>query len=111
MIMVDQLKKTVAFDRHARFVGKKHDHQWCHLWCEVGDEEALHELAAKIGMRRSWFQPKRGFPHYDLVPTKREAAIKAGAVETDLKEWLKIKRAADGQSIASYRLPEPIHEP
>lgn len=94
MIMVDQLAKTVSADEHARFVGSRHDHQWCHMWCESGDEEALHALAASIGMKRQWFQRKPGFPHYDLVPTKRDRAIEAGAVETDLKEWLKARRAA-----------------
>ena len=105
LVMIDQLRKTISRDSHARLVGRKHDHQWCHLWCEVGGEEALHELAAKIGMRRHWFQNKIGFPHYDLVPTRRDPAIKAGAVETDLREWIKAKRTArDGKTFNALRL-------
>ncbi len=45
----------------------------------------LHALAARIGLRRAWFQGGR-IPHYDLTPAKREAAIAAGAVFVPAKE-------------------------
>lgn len=89
--MVDKLFKLVSSDPQARRVGRKHGHQWCHMWCEPGEEDKLHEIAAKIGMRREWFQDK-SLPHYDLVPTRRAMAILEGAVETDLREWLKKRR-------------------
>ncbi|HMN12797.1 MAG TPA: DUF4031 domain-containing protein [Bellilinea sp.] len=47
----------------------------------------LHEMADRIGMKRSWFQDKPGRPHYDLSPGKRALAVRNGAVEvtsTDL---------------------------
>lgn len=68
---------------------RKHGKVWCHLWCDVGFEEDLHVLAKKLGMKLIWFQDKRGFPHYDIVVSKRGKAIEYGAQEMDLKVWLK----------------------
>lgn len=52
----------------------------------VSDEsvEELHEMAARIGMKREWFQghdPRS--PHYDVTPPKRKLAVENGAIETD----------------------------
>lgn len=33
-------------------------------------------MAAKLGLRREWFQNKPHAPHYDLVPSKRTLALK-----------------------------------
>ncbi len=78
----------------ARRVARRHGGQWCHLWCDPGDEASLHEIAKQIGMKRTWFQDRnRRFPHYDLVPTRRDAAIRAGAVEKDLREWMKERKS------------------
>ena len=71
-----------------------HGKQWCHLWApSSGDINELHLIARKIGLKRAWFQDRPGFPHYDLVPTKREKALSAGAVAMDLKEWIRLKRS------------------
>jgi hypothetical protein len=35
---------------------------------------ALHAVAAKIGLRREWFQSKPTWPHYDLTVRRAEAA-------------------------------------
>ena len=51
----------------------------CHLTTD-GPIEALHEFAAKIGMKRAWFQDHPIMAHYDLTPKRREAALAAGAV-------------------------------
>lgn len=58
---------------------------WSHLYCGPWDDiSELHQLAARIGLRRDWFQgdPAHPWPkqHYDVTKTKREAAIRAGAV-------------------------------
>lgn len=48
------------------------------------DLNALHSFAKKIGLRREWYQVgASGFPHYDLTRSKREAALKAGAVHCE----------------------------
>ncbi len=88
--MVDSLFKLVSADPEARRVGSRNGHQWCHMWCEPGEEEQLHEMAAKIGMRREWFQEKR-LNHYDLTPSRRRKAVAAGAIETNLRDWLRAR--------------------
>lgn len=57
----------------------------CHLFVATrSDLDALHELAAVIGLKRAWFQTSnRGVPHYDLCASKRKEAIKLGAIELD----------------------------
>ncbi len=58
----------------------------CHMYADTLEE--LHQLAESIGLKKCWFQNRRGrnFPHYDLTESKREQAVKAGAVEHSRKE-------------------------
>jgi hypothetical protein len=42
--------------------------------------EELHEMADKIGLKRSWFQKESHVPYYDLTESKRTLALKYGAV-------------------------------
>lgn len=53
----------------------------CHMYADTLEE--LHEMAVLIGMKRSWFQSNGTLPHYDLVKQRRDAAVVAGAVDTD----------------------------
>ena len=64
----------------------------CHLIADTNEE--LHEFAARLGMRRSWFQKATSGPHYDLTEPKRRLAVSLGAVELEdrpfheiLKRW------------------------
>lgn len=59
---------------------------WCHMYAD--SEEELHEMAQKIGMKRAWFQEKR-LKHYDLLPRRREEAIKCGAIDDKGQKHLK----------------------
>lgn len=62
--------------------------RWSHLTVGPGDDLAeLHEFAARIGLRRSWFQNKP-WPraHYDVTDSKRQEAIRAGAVAITWRE-------------------------
>jgi hypothetical protein len=52
----------------------------------ANDLDALHAMADRIGLRRSWFQDKR-HPHYDLTASKRRLALAAGAIEIELGEF------------------------
>lgn len=73
--------------------GARHGHEWCHLFAD--HEEELHALAKRIGMRREWCDEDRGRgegPHYDLVPPKRAAAIRLGAIEVDRERAIQIWR-------------------
>lgn len=70
----------------------------CHLLADT--EEELHAIAAKIGMKREWFQTgnKVSMPHYDLVASKRKKAVSAGAIEIDRKQLCEmLKKYRDKQ--------------
>ena len=45
----------------------------------MGDFAKLHAFARNLGLKREWFQDHRELPHYDLVRTRREAALALGA--------------------------------
>jgi hypothetical protein len=66
----------------------------CHLFTDATDLDELHDLAARIGMKRAWFQPSppASVPHYDLTPGRRAAAIAAGAVDVDRRRAVEIWR-------------------
>lgn len=64
----------------------------CHLAADTLDE--LHEFAARIGMKREWFQPGRGrHPHYDLVKSRRDRAVALGALEVSGRDLVLLWRA------------------
>jgi hypothetical protein len=62
----------------------------CHLTADSLDE--LHRMAKRIGMRPEWFQNHRLVPHYDLVDSKRNAALAAGAVFKPAMEQARERR-------------------
>lgn len=94
MIYVDKLFQMASANKQAFFVGTRTGHKWCHLFCDTGEEERLHALATRIGLKREWFQSHSRTPHYDLVPSKRTLAIAAGALEIDAREWFRKQRRA-----------------
>jgi hypothetical protein len=54
----------------------------CHLLTD-GSMAELHLFAARLGLKRAWFQeeidPRLG--HYDLTPALRALAVELGAIE------------------------------
>lgn len=87
---------TIYVDELMNIKPKAHKAQkfgthWSHIWTDK-DLEELHNFAKKIGLKRSWFQNKKRFPHYDIVPSKRKLALDNGAVEMPLIEWFKKRR-------------------
>jgi hypothetical protein len=54
---------------------------YCHLYADSIKE--LHEFAEKLGIKRCWYENKRGknFPHYDITESQRITAIIMGAQE------------------------------
>lgn len=67
--------------------------KWCHMGidCE-SDVEELHQFAQSIGLKRAWFQDRPHYPHYDLRPSKRELAVKNGAIEVTSTELIKLTK-------------------
>jgi len=67
---------------HAR-QARSHGNRWCHMTADSLEE--LHAMADRIGLKREWFQvaARLHMCHYDLVPSKRALAVKAGAVEVN----------------------------
>lgn len=54
------------------------------------DEEELHAMADRIGLKRSWYQADASTPHYDVSQSKKRAAIEAGAVELERREFVEV---------------------
>jgi len=75
--------------RHGGSIGFRWEES-CHMYADTDAE--LHSMAAAIGMKRAWFQPRGGLPHYDLVPARRRAAVKLGAVEHSRRELVEFMR-------------------
>lgn len=65
-------------DYFAHFRGMK----MCHMTADTLVE--LHEMAQKLGLRH-WFQDT-GTPHYDICKSKRDQAIKLGAIPETVME-------------------------
>lgn len=65
----------------------------CHMFTDQVQVDELHQLAEAIGMRRSWFQPHRIAPHYDLTSSRRADAVSKGAVEVDHRQAASIWRS------------------
>ncbi len=86
-IYVDSL---VAY-KHAAKSGARHvfgnGRQSCHMACD-GNLDELHQFAARIGLKRAWFQ-NSSIPHYDLTPNRRAIAIAAGAVAITSQELIR----------------------
>lgn len=57
--------------------------EWCHLAVD-GSFAELHAFAARLGLRRAWFQGD----HYDLPPHGRAAAVALGAEPVPTAELL-----------------------
>lgn len=88
-VYVDELRDYA----HVKGAAARFGTRWCHMYADPDSAEDLHRIATQIGMRRSWFQhgdsPHWWRRHYDLVPSKRAAAVRAGAVEVKALEHMR----------------------
>lgn len=83
--MAVYVDETLDWTEVAKANRLQHTH-WCHLTADT--EEELHTFAAKLGLRRSWYQRKGPNDvrwHYDVTPPKRAQAVKLGANEVDFR--------------------------
>lgn len=67
-----------------------------HMLADTATE--LHAMAARVGLKRAWFQPG-STPHYDLCQAKRRLAIAAGAIEIDRKQLGELIRRLRAQRL------------
>jgi hypothetical protein len=74
--------------------------RWSHLLADTPQE--LHAFAARLGLRREWFQDKpNGLWHYDVTESKRLQVIRLGATSVTWRETAEIirnRRASGGHS-------------
>ncbi|MNR71333.1 hypothetical protein D3C71_19480 [compost metagenome] len=69
----------------------------CHMLAD--SDEELHAMAAQIGVARRWHQaPPRHDSHYDIAMSKREEALRLGAVAITLRQAaaMNLRRRATG---------------
>jgi len=64
----------------------------CHLTADTTEE--LHAFAARLGLKREWFQKHPLLDHYDLTMAKREMALKLGALQSTTRDRLRAKRGS-----------------
>lgn len=72
---------------------------WSHMMADTVTE--LDAMARRIGMRTAWRQNKRSGVHYDLVESRRAAAVAAGAVELECgsDRWCEVVAVARTQFV------------
>jgi hypothetical protein len=58
--------------------------RWAHLTADSREE--LHRFAARLGLRRAWFQDHPVGWHYDITPGKRAQALRLGACAITWRE-------------------------
>lgn len=79
----------------------------CHMLADTDAE--LHEMAAKIGMLREWFQNGMSGPHYDVGVGKRALAIRAGATVITVRQAAMM--AQTRRKTGSLGPPDPYYGP
>ena len=50
----------------------------------------LHAFAQQCGIKRCWFHPVRGHPHYDITSDERTWAIEQGAIAVSARVLLQV---------------------
>src|SRR5216684_8663325 len=69
--------------------------KWSHLFADSEDE--LHQFAAKLGLRREWFQEAETTWHYDVTEGKRAQAVALGAQAVSYRQSVRIIRNRDAR--------------
>lgn len=79
-------------DMYRYAIGEFQGMRMSHL---IADSDAeLHAMAARIGMKRQWFQGD----HYDVPMARRELAVAAGAIEITYRQAgaMRRRRSVEG---------------
>jgi hypothetical protein len=93
-----------AIAAEVRHGSRVHFSRWSHLTADTQGE--LHEFAARLGLRREWFQPGRPigdnpspFWHYDVTSVKRAQPLGMGAISVSSRELARYCRARASQPV------------
>lgn len=82
----------------------RHTARWSHMFSDTSDDE-LHEFAARLGLRRSYFQkaddPIQLRRHYDVTENVRVKALALGAVAITWREAGRMRNDAMDQMRAN----------
>jgi hypothetical protein len=62
----------------------------CHMIADTPAE--LRAMALRIGVALRWFQAEASIPHFDIAKSKRAAAIAAGAIELERRDFVAVMR-------------------
>jgi hypothetical protein len=80
----------------------------CHLYADTNEE--LHAFAKKIGLKREWFQESTSGPHYDLTVSRREKAVRLGAIEHTDRQMVNYMRAWRKTAVARIKAAKTEEE-
>ena len=80
-----------------------HTSEWSHLFADT--EEELHAFAARLGLKRSYFQQGKPdwFPHDDVTKGKRYQALRLGAAPVSARDAAVIARERDARQAEPER--------
>lgn len=67
--------------------------------------EELHAFAALAGVKRCWYHPSNGKPHYDITDDERATALERGAQPVSSREVLLISKRAHAQALTRGNSP------
>lgn len=93
---------TVYVDHAENLFGRM---RMCHMMADT--EEELHAMAARIGLKREWFQPQSS-PHYDVSKEKRALAVKYGAKEVNRRELVVVIQRLRSERLAKAICTAPV---
>jgi len=83
-------------------------HHSAHLFADT--DEQLHNFAARLGLKKIWFQDDGYFPHYDLTARKHAQAATLGALlltrQEAILKWHQIIR--DKQRACDHLAVRPL---
>jgi hypothetical protein len=86
---------------------------WCHLVADSLDD--LHQFAARLGLKRAWFQDMASYPHYDVTTSVRERALALGALPARKRQMIasatlmrdEVRASLAAAATQSALFPEP----
>jgi len=104
-IFVDDMRR-LAVPRGGRVRAR-----WSHLFTDQDDQTELHEFAARLGLKREWFQGAKWETthpwrcHYDVTDRVRARALELGATPVTyphgLSELIEMRKQSRRPAAAS----------